>query len=89
MEILIMLFTLAGILLVILVTEAVHSRQEEKRFTKKLYEDFGKVQEREYAPERFARLDSYFRRHPQDGQIDDITWDDLGMDDIFTRINCT
>ena len=89
MEILIMLLTLAGIMLIILVTEAVRSRQEEKRFISKLYEDFGKAQEREYAPERFARLDSYFRRHPQDGQIDDITWDDLGMDDIFKRINGT
>lgn len=64
-------------------------RMEEKRFVRRLYTDYGKAPKREYKLERFVRLDSYFQKHTGDGQIDDITWNDLGMDDIFKRMNYT
>lgn len=89
MEYFIMFLLLAGILLAVFLLEAIRAGKEERKFIKGLYEDFGKLREREYPPERFMRLDSYFRRHPEDGQIDDITWNDLGMDDIFKRMNHT
>lgn len=89
MEYLIVLLVLALIVLAMFLLEAVRARREEKRFVRRLYEDFGKLREREYAIERFLRMDSYFRRHPEDGQIDDITWNDLGMDDIFKKMNHT
>ena len=89
MEYLIMFLALAAILLVLFLTEALRARREEKKFVRSLYEDFGKLREREYPPERFIRMDSYFRRHSEEGQIDDITWNDLGMDDIFKGMNHT
>lgn len=89
MEYLIMLLTFVAIALAVFILEAVRARREEKKFIRKLYEEFGVLGKREYAPERFARMDSYFRRHPQDGQIDDVTWNDLGMDNIFKRMNYT
>ena len=89
MEYLIMFLALAAILLAVFLLEAVRARREEKKFVRSLYEDFGKLREREYPPERFIRMDSYFRRHPEEGQIDDITWNDLGMDDIFKEMNHT
>jgi energy-coupling factor transporter ATP-binding protein EcfA2 len=36
-----------------------------------------------------VRIPGYFEHHPKDDQIDDITWDDLEMDDIFTRMDTT
>ena len=69
--------------------EAVRSRKEEQRFIARLREDFCSLNEKEYALERFARMDSYFRRHETGGQLDDITWNDLGMDEIFKRMNYT
>lgn len=89
MEYLLMFLALAAILLTVFLLEAVRARREEKKFVRSLYEDFGKLREREYPPERFMRMDSYFRRHPEEGQIDDITWNDLGMDDIFKQMNHT
>lgn len=89
MEYLIMFLALAAILLVVFLMEAVRAGKEERKFVRGLYEDFGRLQEREYPPERFVRMDSYFRRHPEEGQIDDITWNDLGMDDIFKGMNHT
>lgn len=89
MEYLIMFLALAAILLVVFLMEAFRAKREEKKFVRSLYEDFGKLREREYPPERFVRMDRYFRRHPEEGQIDDITWNDLGMDDIFKGMNHT
>ena len=34
-------------------------------------------------------MGSYFERHGKQGQLDDITWNDLGMDDLFVRMNYT
>lgn len=71
---------------------AVEYRNEWKReqiFIKKIYENYGTVELREYALERMERMNSYAKRHPKEGQIDDITWNDLGMDDVFKRMNAT
>lgn len=89
MEYLIMFLALAVMLLVVFLMEAFRAGKEEKKFIRSLYEDFGRLREREYPPDRFVRMDSYFRRHLEEGQIDDITWNDLGMDDIFKGMNHT
>ena len=76
-------------LVFIFIKGAWDSRQATKCFTRKLYEDYGKRPEREYKAERFLRIDSYYRKHQREGQIDDITWNDLNMDEIFKQMNHT
>lgn len=87
MEYLILVLVMGVFLAVVFVREAYTARCRERKFVKELYADFGKLPHKEYTLERYAHMDSYFRRHRQDGQIDDITWNDLNMDDIFKRIN--
>ncbi|MCH5338867.1 MAG: hypothetical protein J1E03_08805 [Acetatifactor sp.] len=89
MEYLIMFLALAGILLAMFLIEAVRAKKQEKKYIKELYQDCQKLREKKYASERYEHMGSYFRRHPEDGQIDDITWNDLGMDDIFKQMNYT
>lgn len=89
MEYLVFILAMAAFVLIIFIMESVRTRNEEKRFILSLYQDYGKMAEKEYALERFVRMDSYFSRHKKDGQLDDITWNDLGMDDIFKRMNDT
>ena len=52
-------------------------------------ENYGKEPPKEYSLERFARLGSYLERHKEEKQLDDITWNDLGMDEVFRRIDRT
>ena len=89
MEYLVFMAAMLAFVAVIFGMEAVRSRKEEQRFIARLREDFCSLNEKEYALERFARMDSYFRRHETGGQLDDITWNDLGMDEIFKRMNYT
>jgi hypothetical protein len=85
-------FLIGGIILFFIAVfflEWNRARQAKKTFEKNLYENYGKLSEKKYSPERFARMDSYFRRHSRPGQIDDITWNDLEMDELFRRMNYT
>ncbi len=89
MEYIIMAGASAIFVLVIFVTESVRFRKEEKRFIDNLYQNYGKLPEKKYTLERFARMGSYYERHPETAQIDDITWNDMNMDDVFKRMNYT
>ena len=57
---------MAAFVLVIFVSESVRTKREEKRFIDTLYHDYGKLSEKEYALERFARMGSFFDRHQRD-----------------------
>lgn len=83
----------AGVLLLLFLfmvgQELIRNRGQEKQFVRSLRENYGKETPKEYSLERFARLDSYLERHREEKQVDDITWNDLGMDEIFCRIDRT
>lgn len=83
-------FTGAMLLFIILIMIKGYydSIQAEKRFVKKLYEDYGADIEREYkAGEIEEHISMYYRKHEKPHQIDDITWHDLDMDEIYQKIN--
>ena len=42
-----------------------------------------KLSKKVMALERYNEVRSYYLRHKKDFQIDDITWNDLDMDDIY------
>ena len=83
----------AGVLLLLFIfmilQELVQVKNQEKLFRRFLRENYGKEIQKEYSLERFARLDSYLERHQEEKQLDDITWNDLGMDEIFRQIDRT
>lgn len=69
--------------------EIIEAKNAEKRFKKSLYEKYGETFDKEISLERFAHICGYYKRHTPKGQIDDITWNDLNMDDIFRSMNDT
>ncbi len=79
-----------GLIVLFLAGQGVLADKREKaRFEKKLYESYGKRPDKEYKVERFVRIPGYYEHHREPGQIDDITWDDLSMDQVFMRLNYT
>ena len=83
----------AGVLLLLflfmIVQELVQVKKQEKQYERSLRENYGKEKPKEYSLERFAKLGSYLERHREEKQVDDITWNDLGMNEIFRRIDRT
>ncbi len=89
MEYILMAAACVAFVVVIFALEAYRAKKEEKNFIARLRGDYLKLSEKQYRSERFEKIDSFYRRHREDGQIDDITWNDLGMDAIFKRMNYT
>lgn len=81
----------AGMIVLLIVLfmgiEYINSRNFQKRTLEKLYRGYGKGSERKYGSEEMLHICMYYRKHPADGQIDDITWNDLHMDELYQQIN--
>lgn len=89
MEYLLLLVALILVFSFIFTREAIVARQSEKAFIQALRDHYGENNQKEYSKERYDNISAYYRKHRRAGQIDDITWNDLSMDDIFKRINYT
>ncbi len=68
--------------------------QKKKRLSDlklRLRAGWGSVPAREYTWEEFERISHYFNRRREECgfYIDDITWNDLDMDDVFRLVNHT
>lgn len=74
-------------LVFVFVQGVLQEKKQLKWFREKLAEEYGQAPEREYKPERFVRIPGYYEKHKKEGQLDDITWNDLGMDEVFKRMN--
>lgn len=64
-------------------------RRRRKYFIEKLRNSYGELPDKEYRAETFAAIAKYYERHRKDGQLDDITWNDLDMDRIFMLMDHT
>ena len=89
MEFAVFACVLVLLFLFMIVQEIFQIKSQEKQFVISLRENYGREKPKEYSLERFARLDSYLKRHKEENLLDDITWNDLGMDDVFRRIDHT
>ena len=76
---------LAGLVL----AEAVRARRQRREFIDKIRNDYLTLNDKKYSPDRFERLKSYYDRHRDGILTDEITWNDLGMDELFKRMNYT
>ncbi len=64
-------------------------KKEEKNFIAKLYSDYGILPQKSYPSERLKSISHYFEKHKTGFYIDDITWNDLNMDEIFRQMDYT
>ena len=65
------------------------NKKEEKEFIRKLRIDYGVIAPKQYKPERFESISHYYEKHIPDSGIDDITWNDLNMDEIYRKMDGT
>lgn len=81
----------AGMIVVLIVLfmgiEYRNSRNFQKRTLEKIYQEYGRGSVRKYGLEELSHIHMYYQKHRTDGQIDDITWNDLHMDELYRQIN--
>ena len=65
-------------------------KKYKERVRRMLFADFGTVSEEEYPAEKFKSLQSYYRAVKRENyDIDDITWNDLELDELYMVMNRT
>lgn len=87
--------TTINLIIIIVVTMIVSSiwgnRKKLMKLRKSIGESWGKQGTQKYSDDDLNLISSYFRNtreiNSNDFYIDDITWNDLGMDEVYKRIN--
>jgi DNA mismatch repair ATPase MutS len=92
MDTILLLFVVAT--LVFIVTSSIHSiRKSKKKLRQRIIRSWGKPPAGKYDPGDFESISSYFRNYKKAKSapffIDDITWQDLEINDLFKRLNGT
>ena len=90
MELYIYLIILGVIFLFFLVQTIIGRKRNKLLMKIKIENQWGKAPEREYSLEEIDKISKYFKNtNKLDDYVDDITWNDLDMDAIYTLINNT
>lgn len=91
MEYLVFALAIFAIILLFMLKGLYDEQKKKANFIKGLKNDYGVLPKREaYQPEEMEKISHYFRMHEKNGfHIDDITWNDLNMDQIFQQMNYT
>lgn len=83
---------LAGIVLaavLFFVKGIFEEKKKKKRLRERIHDSFGSAWDRVYEDEELSGIPGFYEAHRRENQIDDITWDDLGMDQIYFQMNHT
>lgn len=89
MEYVLFVIVMVGVVSILMINGYYNYKKSEKNFIKSLYETYGKLPCKEYKQEQFDNISHYFLKHKNDFCVDDITWNDLNMDEVFKRMNYT
>ena len=91
MEYVVFAWVILGVIVLIMLKGFLDERKKKKKFILWLKNHYGELpKQEEYREEEFRKIARYYQAHEKDGfHIDDITWNDLNMDEIFKRMNYT
>ena len=80
-----------AILVILVIQFARNQKMNKENFLRRAREAFGAVPDREYEVEELERVSHYFKNYKKKAEfyLDDLTWNDLGMEDIFLLMNQT
>ncbi|HAU86245.1 MAG TPA: hypothetical protein DCW90_12350 [Lachnospiraceae bacterium] len=81
----------AGVVIVLLIVKVFYdSNQTKKIILKQIRDRWGQYPETELTPERIEAIRTYYNITKRGDQgVDDITWNDVSMDEIFEMMNNT
>ena len=87
MEYLVFLFVVIVFILIFFISGVWNEKKNFKIYREKLIKNYGTANTREFKEEEFRHVDGYYKKHRNGFSLDDITWDDLNMDDIYKQMN--
>lgn len=93
MEVIILFIILFAVFVYVMIRGAVEEKNRKKKYRRQLKELYGSFPDRVYSSEELDRISRYYwhkrEKNNNENDIDEITWNDLSMDNIFARMNFT
>ena len=89
MELVIFLVVVFAVFLYVMIRGAIEEKHKKKKYRNYLKEAYGHFAEERYTPEELERISCYYLHQKNQESVDDITWNDLNMDNIFALMNYT
>lgn len=89
MELIIFLVVVFVFIFAYFIYGSINQRKNHKEYLKILKKEYGQYPSKKYNTDHFQNISKYYIKHRQANTIDDITWNDLEMDDIFMLMNHT
>lgn len=89
MEYLVLLGIVVFLVVIIFGVGVIQEKKETQRYIKFLAKQYGQPREYEYPSGRFEKIPMFYEHNKPKHYVDDITWNDLNMDEIFKGINFT
>ena len=78
-----------GILIFFMIQYRIELKKKEKRIRARIRSEWGTLADKQFTTEELYMVASYHRQRGMGFAIDDITWNDLSMDEVFTALNRT
>lgn len=89
MDFIIFLLIVLGIIVLIMLLQYINYRKSDKLYLLKLNKNFGNNNRSSYDNDRLLTATKYFDLNKSFGQIDDITYSDLDMEELFKLMDNT
>lgn len=89
MEAAILLIIIFATFAFIMIRNAQDEKKRKEKYKKYLRENYGSYPEKEYKDDELKLCSSMFEQFPSDNSLDDITWNDFGLDNVYKQMNHT
>lgn len=81
---------IVGLIIIVIYVAIDSKRKNEQKLVKRLKDEWGRPGNRDFSQENYENISHYFiDTSDNEKDVDDITWNDLNMDDVFKTINTT
>ncbi|MCR4903257.1 MAG: hypothetical protein K6A23_10410 [Butyrivibrio sp.] len=87
MEMGIFLSIIVVVLVIAQISSIINGKRQEEWLRASFKKNYGKRPTKKYNGNQMDHVPGYFEAHKSESSIDDITWNDLELDDIYQRIN--
>ncbi|MCR4754683.1 MAG: hypothetical protein K5868_04025 [Lachnospiraceae bacterium] len=91
METVVLVILLCVIALIIIIYGTIRNKRIREYEIKQIAEGYGQECKRNYGEGEYAHIQGYYRVHSDASEdcyhVDDITWNDLNMDDVYKSMN--
>jgi len=89
MEFLVFLVLLFAVFLYVMIRGAIEEKNNKRKYRENLKKAYGSFPDRTYSAAELDRISRFYLHRQGENDIDDITWNDLSMDNIFACMNFT